>query len=222
MYIFMSRVMHCTVVLVLLGIALSSAVAQQIALPPSKQVSIADDSSLPTSGIASESDNVLDFVLDFYGAPTVANHGVAMAGRFLDAEIYDLNGGVLGTGRLITDEVAAGQPVDFQGGIANGPDDLLDRNPFSAPSLASSASDANKDYNVGLATTSEQPGQSMALSGESADDSFAEADAGFLTQPTAKTSGSLPTRLVALGGLCWLWLSHRRKRQLNRLGVKPR
>ena len=210
--------MHCNVVLVLLGIALSSAEAQQIALPPSKQVSIADDSSLPTSGIASESDNVLDF----YVAPTVANHGVAMAGRFLDAEIYDLNAGVLGTGRLITDEVAAGQPVDFQGGIANGPDDLLDRNPFSAPSLASSASDANKDYNVGLATTSEQPGQSMALSGESADDSFAKADAGFLTQPTAKTSGSLPTRLVALGGLCWLWLSHRRKRQLNRLGVKPR
>ena len=210
--------MHCTVVLVLLGIALSSAEAQQISLPPSKQVSLADNSSLPTRGIASESDNVLDF----YVAPTVANHGVAMAGRFLDAEIYDLNAGVLGNGRLITDEVAAGQPVDFQGGIANGPDDLLDRNPFSAPSLASSASDANKDYNVGLATTSEQPGQSMALSGESADDSFAEADAGFLTQPTAKTSGSLPTRLVALGGLCWLWLSHRRKRQLNRLGVKPR
>ena len=210
--------MQCNVVLVLLGIALSSAEAQQISLPPSKQVSIAGDSSLPTSGIASESDNVLDF----YVAPTVANHGVAMAGRFLDAEIYDLNAGVLGTGRLITDEVAAGQPVDFQGGIANGPDDLLDRNPFSAPSVASSASDANKDYNVGLATTSEQPGQSMALSGESADDSFAEADAGFLTQPTAKTSGSSATRLVALGGLCWLWLSHRRKRQLNRLGVKPR
>ena len=210
--------MHCTVVLVLLGIALSSAEAQQISLPPSKQVSLADNSSLPTRGIASESDNVLDF----YVAPTAANQGVAMAGRFLDAEIYDLNAGVLGNGRLITDEVAAGQPVDFQGGIANGPDDLLDRNPFSAPSLASSASDANKDYNVGLATTSEQPGQSMALSGESADDSFAEADAGFLTQPTAKTSGSLPTRLVALGGLCWMWLSHRRKRQLNRLGVKPR
>lgn len=214
----MSRVMHCTVVLVLLGIALSSAEAQQISLPPSKQVSIADDSSLPTSGIASESDNVLDF----YVAPTVANHGVAMAGSFLDAERYDLNAGGLGTGRLITDEVAAGQPVDFQGGIANGPDDLLDRNPFSAPSLASSISDANKDNSVDLATTSEQPGQSMALSGESADDSLAEADAGFLTQPTAKTSGSLPTRLVALGGLCWLWLSHRRKRQLNRLGVKPR
>lgn len=211
----MSRVMHCNVVLVLLGIALSSAVAQQIALPSVKQVSIADDSSLPTRGIASESDNVLDF----YVAPTVANHGVAMAGRFLDAERYDLNAGVLGTGRLITDEVAAGQPVDFQGGIANGPDDLLDRNPFSAPSLASSISDANKDNSVDLATAS---GQSMALSGESAAESFAEADAGFLTQPTATTSGSLPTRLVALGGLCWLWLSHRRKRQLNRLGVKSR
>ena len=187
----MSRVMQYNVVLVLLGIALSSAKAQQIAFLPSKQVSIADDSSTPINGIASESDNVLDF----YVEPTVANHGVAMAGRFLDAEIYDLNAGVFPPSRDL--------------GL---PD-------FSAPSLASSASDANKDYNVGLATSSGQP---MALSGESADDSFAEVDAGFLTQPTPKTSGSLPTRLVALGGLCWLWLSHRRKRQLNRLGVKPR
>lgn len=215
--------MQCNVVLVLLGITLSSAEAQQIALLPSKQVSIADDSSMPTSGIASESDTVLDF----YVEPTVANHGVAMAGRFLDAEIYDLNAGVLGTGRLkmddvAADDVAAGQPVDFPGGIANGSEDLLDRYPFSASSLASSASDANKDYNMGLATTSGQSGQPMALSGESADASFAEADAGFLTQPTAKTSGSSATRLFALGGLCWLWLSYRRKRQLNRLGVKPR
>jgi hypothetical protein len=182
--------MHCNVVLVLLGITLSSAEAQQIALPPSKQVSIADDSSVPASGIASESDNVLDF----YVEPTVTNHGVAMAGRFLEAEMDDLNAGVFPPSRDL--------------GL---PD-------FSAPSLASSASDANKDYNVGLATTS---GQSMALSGESADESFAEADAGFLTQPTAKTSGSPATRLVALGGLCWLWMSHRRKRQLNRLGIKP-
>jgi hypothetical protein len=191
MYIFMSRIMHCNVVLVLLGIALSSAEAQQIALLPSKPVSVADDSSLPISGMASESDNVLDF----YVEPTVANHGVAMAGSFLDAEMDDLNAGVLPPSRDL--------------GL---PD-------FSAPSLASSAADANKDYDVGLATTSGQP---MALSGESADESFAEADAGFLTQPTAKTSGSPATRLVALGGLCWLWLSHRRKRQLNRLGVKPR
>ena len=190
----MSRIMQCNVVLVLLGITLSSAEAQPIALLPSKQVSIADDSSMPTSGMASESDNVLDF----YVEPTVANHGVAMAGRFLEAEIYDLNAGVFPPSRDL--------------GLPH----------FSAPSLASSTSDGNKDYNVGLATTSGQPGQPMALNGESADDSFAEADAGFLTQPAAKTSGSLPTRLVALGGLCWLWLSQRRKRQLNRFGVKPR
>jgi len=186
--------MRCNVVLVLLGITLSSAEAQQFTLPPYNQIPITDNSSMPTSGIANESDNVLDF----YVEPTGSNHGVAMAGRFLDAEIYDLNAGVFPPSRDLR---------------------LPD---FSTPSLAGSASDANKDYNVDLAATSGQPGQSMTLSGESADDSFAEADAGFLTQPTAKTSGSLPTRLVALGGLCWLWLSHRRKRQLNRLGVKPR
>ncbi len=186
--------MRCNVVLVLLGITLSSADAQQTALLTSKQVSVADDSSMRTSVIANESDNVLDF----YVEPPGSNHGVTMAGRFLDAEIYDLNAGVFPPSRDLR---------------------LPD---FSTPGLASSASDANKDYNVELAATSEQPGQPIALSGESADDSFNEADVGFLTQPTAKTSGSLPTRLVALGGLCWLWLSHRRKRQLNRLGVKPR
>jgi hypothetical protein len=186
--------MRCNVVLVLLGITLSSAEAQQFTLPPYNQIPITDASSMPTSGIANESDNVLDF----YVEPTGSNHGVAMAGRFLDTEIYDLNAGVFPPSRDLR---------------------LPD---FSTPSLAGSASDANKDYNVELVATSGQPGQSMTFSGESADDSFAEADAGFLTQPTAKTSGSLPTRLVALGGLCWLWLSHRRKRQLNRLGVKPR
>ena len=183
--------MRCNVALVLLGITLSSAEGQQIALPTSKQVSVADDPSMPASGIANESDNVLDF----YVEPTVANQGVAMTGRYLDVEIYNLNASVF--------------PPSGELGL---PD-------FSAPSLASSASDANKDYNVGLATTSGQP---MALSGESAADSFAEADASFLTQPSVKTSGSAATRLVALGGLCWLWFSHRRKRQLNRVGAKPR
>ena len=213
----MSQITHCNVVLVLLGIALSSAESQSLTLLPDHQVPVANDSGRPISGTASESDNVFDF----YVEPTVANHGVAMAGRFLDAEIHDINAGIFPS-LSDSDRSDFSAPVDFPGGIANGPDDLLDRNPFSAPSLTSSASDVNKDYNMGLQTTLvTTSGQPMALSGESADDSFNEADAGFLTQPTVKTSGSPAIRLAALGGLCWLWFSHRRKRQLNGLGVKP-